>query len=106
MLARIPSSVVSNFRARPARLPERSIRPAPPSPGSAAMAALPGEGGAGRIDLSGSLAGLALKFETTLLGILASMVAGLLLALVEKGEQELAAECALLAAVAEPADAP
>lgn len=71
-----------------------------------AMAALPGEGGAGRIDLSGSLAGLALKFETTLLGILASMVAGLLLALVEKGEQELAAECALLAAVAEPADAP
>lgn len=69
-----------------------------------AMAALPGEGG-GRIDLSGSLAGLALKFETTLLGILASMVAGLLLALLEKGEQELAAECALLAAVAEPGDA-
>lgn len=66
-----------------------------------AMAALPTEGGGGRIDLSGSLSGLALKFETTLLGILASMVAALLLALLEKGEQELAAECALLAAVAE-----
>lgn len=63
-----------------------------------AMAALPTDGGSGPVDLAGSLSGLALKFETTLLGILASLIATLLLALLEKSEQELAALCALIAA--------
>lgn len=71
-----------------------------------AMAALPSAGSGAQADLSGSLAGLALKFETTLLGILASMIASVLLAQLEKRETELAAECSLLAAAAERADAP
>jgi len=44
-------------------------------------------------DISGSLAGLAIKFETTLLGLLASMTAALALNLLEKRETELSAEC-------------
>lgn len=71
-----------------------------------AMAALPTGGEGGRIDLSGSLSGLALKFETTLLGIFASMVASLLLALLEKDELELAAECKRLAEATEARDGP
>ncbi len=45
------------------------------------------------LDISGSLAGLAIKFETTLLGILASLIATLALNLLEKHEAELAAAC-------------
>lgn len=47
-------------------------------------------------DIGGSLAGLAVKFETTLLGLIASMFASLLLGVLEKAEAELAAECSLL----------
>ncbi|RVU11982.1 MotA/TolQ/ExbB proton channel family protein [Methylobacterium oryzihabitans] len=66
---------------------------------AAAMAALPLDGAAeGRVDLTGSLAGLALKFQTTLLGLVASLVASLLLAWLDKSETELAAACAVLAA--------
>ena len=50
--------------------------------------------GSGRdLDVSGSLAGLAIKFETTLLGLLASMISSLALNVVEKREAELSAEC-------------
>lgn len=64
-----------------------------------AMAALPTSSpeGAG-VDISGSLSGLAVKFQTTLLGIMASLFAAGLLAFLERGETELAAECALLVA--------
>jgi biopolymer transport protein ExbB/TolQ len=47
-------------------------------------------------DVSASLAGLAVKFETTLLGLMASMVASLALNFLEKRETELAAECMLI----------
>ena len=71
-----------------------------------AMAALPTSAGAGgSIDISGSLAGLAVKFETTLLGIMASMVASFILGLIERCETELAAACALLVGAAEDGDA-
>ncbi|WP_375453300.1 MotA/TolQ/ExbB proton channel family protein [uncultured Methylobacterium sp.] len=71
-----------------------------------AMASLPLDGAAGgRIDLTGSLAGLALKFETTLLGLLGSMAASLFLSLIEKSEAELAAACAVFAGTIEAADA-
>ena len=54
-------------------------------------------GGAGRaLDFSGALAGLAIKFQTTLLGLLGSMVAGFCLAILERREAELAAECLLI----------
>jgi biopolymer transport protein ExbB/TolQ len=46
-------------------------------------------------DVSASLAGLAIKFETTLLGLIASMTASFSLNLLEKRESELAAECIL-----------
>jgi biopolymer transport protein ExbB/TolQ len=57
-------------------------------------------------DISGSLAGLAIKFETTLLGLLASMTAALALNLLEKRETELSAEClrSIEAALAPPDD--
>jgi biopolymer transport protein ExbB/TolQ len=45
------------------------------------------------LDISGSLAGLAVKFETTLLGLLASLIASLALNLLEKYENELTAAC-------------
>ena len=47
-------------------------------------------------DVSASLAGLAVKFETTLLGLMASMIASLALNFLEKRETELAAECMLI----------
>ena len=55
----------------------------------ASLSDAPGRG----FDISGSLAGLAIKFETTLLGLLASMTAALALNLLEKRETELSAEC-------------
>jgi len=61
---------------------------------AAAMAELPqglGAGGGGA-DIAASLAGLAIKFETTLLGLIGSIVASLLIAVMERRETELAAE--------------
>lgn len=56
-------------------------------------------------DISGSLSGLAVKFETTLLGLLGSMIVSLALGILEKSEAELAADCALLVGAAETAGA-
>lgn len=47
-------------------------------------------------DISASLAGLAVKFETTLLGLMASMISSLALNFLEKREAELAAACLLV----------
>lgn len=47
-------------------------------------------------DISASLAGLAVKFETTLLGLMASMISSLALNFLEKREPELAAACLLV----------
>lgn len=47
-------------------------------------------------DFSASLAGLAVKFETTLLGLLASMISSFSLNFLEKREAELAAACMLM----------
>jgi hypothetical protein len=66
---------------------------------SIALAELPHGLGTGEhqgFDIGGSLAGLAVKFETTLLGLLGSMIAALALGLLEKSEGELAADCSLL----------
>lgn len=52
--------------------------------------------GQGGFDISASLAGLAVKFETTLLGLIASMISSLLLNLLERQEAQLAAECLLI----------
>jgi biopolymer transport protein ExbB/TolQ len=63
-----------------------------------AMGELPrgaGEQAARSFDVSASLAGLAIKFETTLLGLIASMIASFSLNMLEKRESELAAECIL-----------
>jgi hypothetical protein len=63
-----------------------------------AIAELPqglAEGTGRSFDISGSLAGLAIKFETTLLGLLGSMTSSLALNLLEKKEAEFAAECLL-----------
>ncbi|PDT90812.1 hypothetical protein CO669_07500 [Bradyrhizobium sp. Y36] len=49
------------------------------------------------VDISASLAGLAVKFETTLLGLIASIICSLALGLLEKRETELAAMCLLIA---------
>jgi hypothetical protein len=67
-----------------------------------AMAELPRGLGSSQqgFDVSASLAGLAVKFETTLLGILASMVAGGLVAVLERRESETAAEADRLVEVA------
>jgi hypothetical protein len=54
------------------------------------------EGVGQALDISASLAGLAVKFETTLLGLVASMVASLSLSFLEKREAELAATCMLI----------
>jgi hypothetical protein len=51
-------------------------------------------------DFSASLAGLAIKFETTLLGLIGSMICSLLLNFLEKREAELTAECMLIVKVA------
>ncbi|MEJ1160528.1 MotA/TolQ/ExbB proton channel family protein [Prosthecomicrobium sp. N25] len=77
-----------------------------------AMADLPRGLGAGTergFDIGQSLAGLAIKFETTLLGLVASLVAMLVLGALERGEAELAArterlvDAGLAAAGPEPA---
>ena len=54
------------------------------------------EGAGQALDISASLAGLAVKFETTLLGLIASMVSSLSLNFLEKREAELAATCMLI----------
>jgi len=62
---------------------------------TAAIGGLPaslGPEASGNIDISASLLGLAVKFETTLLGLLGALIASLLLALLEKREGEMAAE--------------
>ena len=63
---------------------------------TAAVGGLPGElqaPGNGSLDIGASLLGLAVKFETTLLGLAGALVASLLLALLEKREGEISAEC-------------
>src|SRR5262249_38908403 len=77
---------------------------------SIALAELPRGvgGGRGAFDIGGSLAGLAIKFETTLLGLLGGMIASLAIAVLEKAETELAADCELIVAAlqgTEPRDA-
>ena len=68
---------------------------------STTLADLPGAMGPGAeahgADFSGAISGLALKFQTTLLGLLASMICGLCLAALERRESELVAEYAHLA---------
>jgi hypothetical protein len=54
------------------------------------------EGAGHAFDISASLAGLAVKFETTLLGLMASMMSSLSLNFLEKREAELAAACLLV----------
>lgn len=74
-----------------------------------ALAQLPHGLGAGQresFDIGASLAGLAVQFETTLLGLIGSIIASLALGLLEKAETELAAECALLVDAAEARDRP
>ncbi len=53
--------------------------------------------GNGAADFAGTLSGLAIKFETTLLGLLASMVATWLINWLDKQELEFASECSLAA---------
>lgn len=65
---------------------------------TAAIGGLPAGMGAGAtFDIGASLLGLALKFETTLLGILGAVIASLLLSFLERREKELEAECLRLA---------
>jgi MotA/TolQ/ExbB proton channel family len=54
------------------------------------------EGTEHAFDISASLAGLAVKFETTRLGLMASMISSLSLNYLEKREAELAAACLLI----------
>jgi hypothetical protein len=54
------------------------------------------EGTEHAFDISASLGGLAVKFETTLLGLMASMISSLSLNYLEKREAELAAACLLI----------
>ncbi|MGQ3278787.1 MAG: MotA/TolQ/ExbB proton channel family protein [Shinella sp.] len=63
---------------------------------TAAVGGLPNElnaPGSGNLDIGASLLGLAVKFETTLLGLTGALIASLLLAFLEKREGEIAAEC-------------
>lgn len=63
---------------------------------TAAIGGLPrhlGPGAEGSLDISASLVGLAIKFETTLLGLAGGLLASLFLAILEKREGELSAEC-------------
>lgn len=55
-----------------------------------------GNGARAAADISASLGGLAIKFQTTLLGLAGGMVASTALNALEKAETELMAECALL----------
>jgi hypothetical protein len=64
-----------------------------------AIAELPrglASGGDQAFDISPSLTGLAVKFETTLLGLMASMISSFSLTFLEKREAELAAACMLI----------
>ena len=63
------------------------------------------EGSGQAFDISASLSGLAVKFETTLLGLMASMISSLCLHFLEKREAELAAACMLLVREAGERDA-
>ncbi len=54
------------------------------------------------VDIAGSLGGLALKFETTLLGLAASMVASVALSALDRAENELVARCSLVMAALPP----
>lgn len=56
------------------------------------------DGARAAADISASLGGLAIKFQTTLLGLVGGMVASTALNALEKAETELAAECALVVA--------
>ncbi len=56
------------------------------------------DGARAAADISASLGGLAIKFQTTLLGLVGGMVASTALNALEKSETELAAECALVVA--------
>lgn len=58
------------------------------------------DGARAAADISASLGGLAIKFQTTLLGLAGGMVASTGLNALEKAETELAAECALVVAAA------
>jgi hypothetical protein len=69
-----------------------------------AIGTLPTGGGEGAFDVAGSLAGLAIKFETTLLGLTGSIIAAMALASLEKGEAELAAEASRFVEAATTAD--
>jgi hypothetical protein len=104
--AAAPSSALAGFHAASRRF-IRGLIPFLPLLGflgtviglSIALAELPHGLSSGQregFDIGGSLAGLAVKFETTLLGLLGSMVASLALGVLEKSETELAAECSLL----------
>ncbi|MGV6872695.1 MotA/TolQ/ExbB proton channel family protein [Pseudochelatococcus sp. B33] len=59
-----------------------------------------GDGVRAAADISASLGGLAIKFQTTLLGLVGGMVASTALNALEKAETELMAECALIVAAA------
>ncbi|WAJ30498.1 MotA/TolQ/ExbB proton channel family protein [Antarcticirhabdus aurantiaca] len=70
---------------------------------TAAIGGLPADLGpeaGARLDIGASLLGLAVKFETTLLGLLGGLLGSLLLALLESRESEIAAECRRLSEVA------
>lgn len=69
---------------------------------SITLGELPRSAGGGRAaaDITASLGGLAIKFQTTLLGLVGGMVASTALNALEKAETELAAECALVVAAA------
>lgn len=54
------------------------------------------QAGRAALDISASLGGLAIKFQTTLLGLAGGMIASTAINLLEKAETELLAECALL----------
>jgi biopolymer transport protein ExbB/TolQ len=58
----------------------------------------------GGANISGSLAGLAIKFETTILGLLANIVGLLLLNLCDKCEADLVAQCDVVADAIAPQD--
>ncbi|MGI6244216.1 MAG: MotA/TolQ/ExbB proton channel family protein [Pseudochelatococcus sp.] len=70
---------------------------------SVTLAQLPmdsADAGRAAIDISASLGGLAIKFQTTLLGLAGGMIASVAVALLEKAETELGAECVLLMSAA------
>lgn len=110
-----PTAGPDGFR-RAARLYLRGLVPFLPLLGflgtviglSVAMAELPrGLGGpGGQADVAASLAGLAVKFETTLLGILGSMIVSALIAVIERREAEIAAEVDRMIEAARPGGGP